>query len=166
MTKSPRKNVPDMGIELGAACMPSEHASDRTTAPGRTLVNPDFVTDHNPFQMSLLPDDYISDSFLQCFSADEGHTNSNGAFLLDFCKQTGMRIMNGRVGNDYGLGRYTFVGNRGTSIVDYVSSKPEFFNFVAQFEVQEPNILSDHSLIEVSFDFGVCQQQNELSETY
>ena len=34
MTKSSRKNVPDVGIELGAACMPSEHASDRTTAPG------------------------------------------------------------------------------------------------------------------------------------
>ena len=35
MTKSPWKNVPDMGIELGAACMPSEHASDRATAPGK-----------------------------------------------------------------------------------------------------------------------------------
>ena len=34
MTKSPRKNVPDVGIELGTACMPSEHASDRATAPG------------------------------------------------------------------------------------------------------------------------------------
>ena len=33
MTKSPRKNVPDVGIELGAACMPSELASDRATAP-------------------------------------------------------------------------------------------------------------------------------------
>ena len=31
MTKSTRKNVPDVGIELGAACMPSEHASDRAT---------------------------------------------------------------------------------------------------------------------------------------
>ena len=36
MTKSPRKNVPDVGIELGAACMPSELASDRATAPGRS----------------------------------------------------------------------------------------------------------------------------------
>ena len=35
MTKSPRKNVPDVGIELGAACMPSEHASDQATTPGR-----------------------------------------------------------------------------------------------------------------------------------
>ena len=34
MTKSPRKNVADVGIELGAACMPSELASDRATAPG------------------------------------------------------------------------------------------------------------------------------------
>ena len=34
MTKSPRKNLPDVGIELGAACMPSGHASDRATAPG------------------------------------------------------------------------------------------------------------------------------------
>ena len=34
MTKSPRKNVPDVGIEVGAACMPSELASDRVTAPG------------------------------------------------------------------------------------------------------------------------------------
>ena len=34
MTKSPQKNVPDVGIELGAACMPSELDSDRATAPG------------------------------------------------------------------------------------------------------------------------------------
>ena len=34
MTKSPRKNVADVGIKLRAACMPSGHASDRATAPG------------------------------------------------------------------------------------------------------------------------------------
>ena len=38
MTKSPRKNVPDVGIELGAACMPSEHAFDRATAPGQVSL--------------------------------------------------------------------------------------------------------------------------------
>ena len=40
MTKSQRKNVPDVGIELGAACMPSEHASDRATAPGCQCMYP------------------------------------------------------------------------------------------------------------------------------
>ena len=39
MTKSPRKNVPDVGIELGAACMPSGHASDRATAPGSQTID-------------------------------------------------------------------------------------------------------------------------------
>ena len=38
MTKSPSKNVAGMGIELGAACMPSRHASDRVTAPGTILM--------------------------------------------------------------------------------------------------------------------------------
>ena len=98
---------------------------------------------------------------MQRFSEDEGHTNSNGTFLLDFCKQTGLRIMNGRVGNDYGVGRYTFVGHRGSSVVDYVLARPDFFNFVKHFEVQEPNILSDHCVIEFSFDLGCCQQQND-----
>ena len=34
MTKSPRKNVPDVEIELGATFMPSGHAFDRATVPG------------------------------------------------------------------------------------------------------------------------------------
>ena len=31
MTKSPRKNVPDVGMEVGAVCMPSGHASGQAT---------------------------------------------------------------------------------------------------------------------------------------
>ena len=38
MTKSPRKNVPDVGIELEAACKPSRHASDQATAPGHSCM--------------------------------------------------------------------------------------------------------------------------------
>ena len=38
------------------------------------------------------------------FSEDAGHTNNNGLLLLDFCKQTGLRIMNGTVGNEGGGG--------------------------------------------------------------
>ena len=42
MTKSPRKNVPDVGIELGTTGMPSELASDRATAPGEICAQFDF----------------------------------------------------------------------------------------------------------------------------
>ena len=38
MAKSPRKNVPDVGIKLEASCMPSELASDRATTPGQVVV--------------------------------------------------------------------------------------------------------------------------------
>ena len=54
MTKSPRKNVPDVGIELGAACMPSELASDRATAPG--LNNDDHSLNVDDYSLNV--DDY------------------------------------------------------------------------------------------------------------
>ena len=38
MTKFPRKNVPDAEIKLGAAYMPSKHASDQATKPGNTVI--------------------------------------------------------------------------------------------------------------------------------
>ena len=75
-------------------------------------LNPDFVVDDDPVHMSVLQDEYTPDIELQRFSEDRGHTNNNGLLLLEFCKQTGLRIMNRRVKEDYGIGRYTFVGSR------------------------------------------------------
>ena len=46
MTKSPRKNVPDVGIELGVACMPSGHASDWATASGISSPGLYFITQY------------------------------------------------------------------------------------------------------------------------
>ena len=87
---------------------------------GRTSVNPDFVKEDDSIHMPVLPDEYIPDVKLPRFSQDNGHVNNNGLLLLEFYKQTWLSIMNGRVGNDCGVGRYTFVGSRGSSLVDYV----------------------------------------------
>lgn len=38
--------------------------------------------------------------------------------------------MNGRVGNDSGTGRYTFVGHRGCCVVDYGICSQNLFNFI------------------------------------
>ena len=132
---------------------------------GRSSDNPDFVIDDDPTHISVLPDDYIPDGFMQRFSEDQGHTNNNGLYLLEFCKQTGVRIMNGRVGEDYGVGKYTFVGHRGCSVVDYVLAKPELFDFVKHFKVHEPNILSDHCLLTISLEFGITEHVHLQSET-
>ena len=93
----------------------------------RSSNKPDFVTDDDTVHISVLPDDYVTDTQLSRYSQDEGHINSNVHYLLDFCKQTGLRLMNGRVGNDEGVGKYTFVGSRGSSLVDYVLASQFFF---------------------------------------
>ena len=56
-----------------------------------------------------------------------GHNN-------DFFKQTGLRIMNGRVGNDGGVGRFTFVGSRGRSLVDNVLPSQNMLQLVKLLE--------------------------------
>lgn len=120
----------------------------------RTSTNNDFVIHDDSLHMSVLPDEYISDNFLSRYSQDKGHVNNNGLLLLDFCKQTGVRIMNGRVGKDNGIGKYTFIGSRGSSVIDYVLASEDLFRFVKDFEVQDPNILSDHCIINFSFEFN------------
>ena len=105
--------------------------------------------------MSVLPDDYVPDRYMSRYSQDKGHVNNNGLLLLDFCKQTGVRIMNGRVGSHRGVGKYTFVGSRGSSVVDYVLTSQELFNLIEDFDVQEPNIMSDHCLVNFSFNFNI-----------
>lgn len=132
----------------------------------RTSICPDYVVNDEFDHMSVLPDEYISDTQLPRFSQDEGHVNNNGLLLLDFCKQTGLRIMNGRVGNDSEIGRYTFVGHRGCSVVDYGICSQNLFNFIKEFEVQEPNILSDHCMINFSFDFIKQQVSDAPSEDF
>lgn len=89
----------------------------------RTSTLPDFVANDNGMYMTMLPDDYTDDSEFQRRSQDQGHVNNNGLLLLDLCKQTGLRILNGRVGQDSLLGKYTFVNSRGCSVIDYVSQK-------------------------------------------
>jgi len=64
-----------------------------------------------------------------------------------------LRILNGRVGDDKNIGKYTYVASTGSSVVDYVISTPNMFNFVSHFVVHEPNILSDHCIIDFYLTF-------------
>ena len=51
----------DVGIELGAACMPSEHASDQATAPGGGMNYFSYIiTVHEQFQYGLGGMNYFS----------------------------------------------------------------------------------------------------------
>ena len=115
--------------------------------------------------MNVLPDEYTLDNYMPRFSQDRGHVNNNGLLLLDFCKQTGLRIMNGRLGKDTGVGQYTFEGSRDSSVVDYILASQPLFKFAKEFEVHEPNILSDHCLISCNFEF-IQQNLNTQTEEF
>ena len=92
--------------------------------------------------VNIFPDDYVCDDNLPRISKDT-HINRNGRALIDFCKETGMRIMNGRIGDEASVGNYTYVGRTGSSVVDYVICFPSIINRFISFNVLEPNILSD-----------------------
>lgn len=72
--------------------------------------------------------------------------NSHGKKLLEICKNLDLRIVNGRVNGDT-LGRPTFHGKNGTSVIDYIICDQCTFLNVANFVVKQPSYLSDHSAI-------------------
>lgn len=134
----------------------------------RTSDNPDYVTnDNNNEFIDVLPDDYITDNFCPRFSQDIGHVNNNGVALLDFCKQTGLRILNGRTGNDFGIGQCTFVGHQGTSLIDYVLASESMFDCITSFDVGDPNPFSDHCSIHFTFsNIGTADNNSNTQNTH
>lgn len=123
---------------------------------------PDYVVDDSSDHIHVLPEDYLTDVPLLRVSEDKGF-NNYGSQLLDFCKQTGLRILNGRVGADSYVGKYTYVSSIGKSVVDYVIASQSLFSRINTFSVDEPNILSDHCIINFSLHSleDVNYDQNE-----
>ena len=124
---------------------------------------PDFVQFDNETNIDVLPDDYCIDFNSSRTSQDKGRLNNNGHLLLDLCKQTGLRILNGRIGNDKNIGRYTYIGHNGSSVVDYIISSQNLLNYVTFFNVDDPNILSDHCLIDFTISFNKTYVSTPIS---
>ena len=51
---------------------------------------------------------------------------------------------------DKNIGKCTYVGSTGKSLVDYVIASQSLFPAINTFRVDDPNILSDHCLIHFS----------------
>ena len=134
----------------------------------------DFVADDACHHIYALPDDYIVDNSVPRISKDS-KSNSNGSLMTDFCRQTGLRIANGRVGSDAGIGECTYVGSSGASLIDYVLVSEDLLKCFATFDVFDPNPISDHCLIEFSLNLrlheptknnGPTNQKNKLKNCY
>jgi hypothetical protein len=64
--------------------------------------------------------------------------NKFGNLLLNFCKGNSMFIVNGRVGNDNNIGRFTC---RNASVVDYCITSPELLKLFFDFDILESSKL-------------------------
>ena len=113
---------------------------------------PDFVEDEFLHKLDMLPDDYVEDVFLSRCSQDK-ITNEYGNYLSNFCKASGLRIMNGRIGSDGGLGKFTCVTENGC-------------NLFTVFSVSEPNICSDHCEIRFTLGSSKGQTQEACAEDF
>lgn len=127
----------------------------------RTGLEPDFVIFDEAINVPVLPDDYETDAALTRFSQDK-IVNSNGRKLLEFCKLNGLRICNSRFGQDKGVGKYTYIGSTGSSLVDYVIMSPSLMKCLSKFYIDDPNILSDHCAVHFSL---TCLSPVQLNET-
>ncbi|MES9880123.1 MAG: reverse transcriptase family protein, partial [Sedimenticola sp.] len=119
----------------------------------------DYVPLDRADHVDALPDDYTCDTELPRMSQDSV-INSNGRLLIDLCRASGLRIVNGRVCND--TGKCTYVGSRGSSMVDFVLVTVPLLQLFSSFNVDDPNILSDHCT--VNFTMSCNRQEQENSQ--
>ena len=78
------------------------------------------------------------------------HTvNDNGNRLINFCKVSNMKIVNGRFGSDKGIGEPTFNKLQCKSTIDYCIVTPSLAPFMSNFKVGpfNPSLSDFHSPI-------------------
>ena len=63
--------------------------------------------------------------------------NKNGKKLIELCEITDLKIINGRIGNDQGKGKFTCYTGMGRSTIDYCLISPDLIKHIANFEIND-----------------------------
>ena len=71
--------------------------------------------------------------------------------LIDLCISMGFCIVNGRCGDDEGVGDFTLHTHNGSSLVDYFIVSEDLLYYVNNFHVTGPSVFSDHVSLNCSF---------------
>ena len=81
---------------------------------------------------------YTVDPHLPRASCDFG-SNRFGDHLLDLCKSSNFRVVNGRLYGDKDIGKFTCMTYNGESVVDYLVTSQVNFQDLADFYVHDFN---------------------------
>ena len=76
--------------------------------------------------------------------SDDHKSNKYGKDLLELCKSSNMRIMNGYFQNDKNTGAYTCYTARGKSLIDYLICDLSFYQSLLHFDLEPLCTNSDH----------------------
>jgi hypothetical protein len=130
----------------------------------RTGTAPDFIANDDD-QFAPVPDSYVSDD-LQCLvdrhTCDTvTHPSDRIDALLDICKSTGLRILNGRTLGDLS-GNLTCHKWNGSSLVDYGIAHYSLLPLVRYFKVHTHlSSLSDHCKISLGMQVYCPPQEGD-----
>ena len=75
--------------------------------------------------------------------------------LLNFCKATGLKILNGQVGDDREMGNFTRHTPAGSSTVGYCLTRERNFDLVENFYIWEINTISDHAYLQLRLKINI-----------
>lgn len=113
----------------------------------RTGLLADYLDNDDNFVSDLLGLNSCDDSCLSPTCTDklfvptgrknmDIKVNNNGSHVIDLCKCLGLAIVNGRLGDDNGIGNFTcFNKNGGCSTIDYAIVSHELFFNIQNFQV-------------------------------
>ena len=128
----------------------------------RTSIEADYIIQDDAKYLPL-DDNYITDEIdYNRYSYDRARLNQYGHKLLEICKSTGLRILNGRLLGD-SVGKFTCHQPSGSSVVDYGLVHHSLYSLVNYFKVHKFNIMhSDHC--QISFELKswlICSDTDE-----
>ena len=88
--------------------------------------------------------DYQTDVCMINRNCPDPSSNSFGLKLIQLCIESGLRILNGRHKDNFS-NDFTYCGPNGYSVIDYIITLPEVFDFIRKFIVCSFNMYSDHA---------------------
>ena len=127
----------------------------------------DFVenTDENTQDDYLpIPDEFEHDNSCgvkKRKTLDNKEVSGHAKELINICRQTGFKIVNGRLGHDQDLGDFTCHTPAGSSTVDYCLARENNFDFIEKFYIGDINTISDHSYLQLRLKINIqCKDKN------
>ena len=126
----------------------------------RTGILPDVIINDDD-KYVCLPDDYTTDAGIIPRNNCDSIINQFGERLVELCRMSGLRIVNGRKIGD-SAGKKTCHEWNGSSTVDYMLADETVFQQIQAFRIKDTlNHLSDHCPFSTIINFNLCKLNSD-----